>query len=434
MKIKLAYDISVLSAEALQSKRKSGIFRVNEETLKQFSTRSDLALSLVNVCGEQKYLSAAVTSGLLNKNVLDLPRFDFDDFFRSRANVNSIYPVVIGAASRDVKDKYFLDSSRVRSLSAKLLLKLLNKFDSYISPLDEKYDIIHSSYHKLPSESITGKAVRFLTVHDLIPVLMPGLVHPGLTKYFRRLLYSINTEKDWVICDSEHTRRELCEYTGMKADRTFVIPLAAADHFRHISDKNVITLVCQRYGIPNERYFLSLATQLDPRKNLDHLIKCFFCLAAEQSDAKVNLVLIGAKRFRTGQTIRHPDFPMNQSKVIFTGFVEDQDLSALYSGATAFIYPSLYEGFGLPPLEAMSCGVPVIASNTTSLPEVIGDAGILVDPTDKDVLCSNMSEVLKSESLRSELKEKGEKRAQRFSWKACADQTVTAYKTALSRA
>jgi glycosyltransferase involved in cell wall biosynthesis len=118
--------------------------------------------------------------------------------------------------------------------------------------------------------------------------------------------------------------------------------------------------------------------------------------------------------------------------VIFTGYVPNPDLSAIYSGATALLFPSLYEGFGLPALEAMQCGLPVVASNTTAFPEVIGDAGLLVNPTDADSLCQAMLDLLSSEALRRELSERGLVRSKDFSWANCAERTVAAYQIAAS--
>ncbi|HTP65773.1 MAG TPA: glycosyltransferase family 1 protein, partial [Geobacteraceae bacterium] len=121
----------------------------------------------------------------------------------------------------------------------------------------------------------------------------------------------------------------------------------------------------------------------------------------------------------------------SRERVIVTGYVADEDLAALYSGAIAFVYPSLYEGFGLPPLEAMQCGVPVITSNTSSLPEVVGDSGILVDPRDADALCAAMLSLYKDSDRREMLAQSALQRAAEFSWKRCVDETVRAYKNSL---
>jgi glycosyltransferase involved in cell wall biosynthesis len=219
----------------------------------------------------------------------------------------------------------------------------------------------------------------------------------------------------------------------MSPDRVFVAPLAAANHFHQVTNMDKITAVRQRYNIPEGNYFLSLAAP-QPRKNLIHLIRCFLRLLAEKQALDVNLVLVGSKNL--GWMYEEifaavEDVPEYRSRVIFTGYIPDEDLSEIYSGAKAFVFPSLYEGFGLPPLEAMQCGTPVITSNTTSLPEVVGDAGILVDPKDEDALCQAMLSLLTDEALWQELSQKGLERSKHFSWAKCAADTVEVYKTAI---
>ncbi|MFZ0751992.1 MAG: glycosyltransferase family 1 protein, partial [Pyrinomonadaceae bacterium] len=181
-------------------------------------------------------------------------------------------------------------------------------------------------------------------------------------------------------------------------------------------------------------YFLSLAAP-QPRKNLAHLIRCFFRLLEEQPGLDVKLVLAGSKSqgwmydevFEAAAAA-----PKYRDRVAFTGFVADEDLAALYSGALGFIFPSLYEGFGLPPLEAMACGTPVISSDATALPEVVGGAGLMVKPTDEDALCEAMLNLLNDSRLRQELRRKGLERASEFSWQRCAAETVNVYRTAVS--
>ena len=214
----------------------------------------------------------------------------------------------------------------------------------------------------------------------------------------------------------------------MNTERVFVTPLAVSNNFYPVNDSDLIKKTLKHYKIDKSPYFLSLCT-LEPRKNLDFLIKCFFKLIIENPTLDINLVLVGVSGWKNKTIfIEVQNSPLLKSRVIFTGYVPDQDLSAIYSGAVAFIFPSLYEGFGLPVLEAMQCGTPVISSNSSSLPEVVGDAGILIDPKDEDHLCQAMLDVLTDSNLRESLRKKGLERAKQFSWKKCADQTVEIYK------
>jgi glycosyltransferase involved in cell wall biosynthesis len=181
----------------------------------------------------------------------------------------------------------------------------------------------------------------------------------------------------------------------------------------------------------DKAYFLSLCT-LEPRKNVDRVIRCFARLLKEKQIQDVNLVLVGVKGWHFDKIFNEIESNKDiRSHIIITGFVEDKDLAALYSASLGFVYPSIYEGFGLPPLEAMQCGVPVVTSNTSSLPEVVGDAGIMVTPTDEDALCQAMLNVYQSESLRKEMSAKSLHQAARFSWEKCIQDTINGYKMAM---
>jgi len=255
---------------------------------------------------------------------------------------------------------------------------------------------------------------------------------PDLVSFLQKIFDSIDVDRDWVTCISEFTRDEFCEFTGMKRERVFVAPLAAADHFRIVESRDEIQSKLRQYRIPDANYFLALSN-LQPRKNFPHLIRCFFRLLKQHPDLEANLVIVGASGWLDEEVFEASDSSTEfRDRVILTGYVPNEDLSAIYTGALAFLFPSLYEGFGLPALEAMQCGTPVIVSNTTSFPEVVGDAGLLVNPTDADSLCQAMLDLLSDEGLRRQLSRKGLARSKRFSWADCAEKTVNAYKTAIS--
>ncbi len=429
MKIRVAYDVTPLLAEARNSERKSGIYRVTEEVMNELNKRDDIELLLAKICAGNSLFDALNFSWYL-KNEPYLATYKIVDILKSRINLRSLYDEIYPIFSSEEFQE--MPKFLPKAIIVRGIFKLLRKFDAYIVFDKSHFDIIHSPYHKLPSEEFTKGVPRLITVHDIIPIVIPEMVSPVLIPYFKELLNSINHHKDWVVCNSEYTRQEFCEYTGMPLERTFVTPLAAANHFHPVTDSAQIATARQRYSIPDGDYFLGVGTQLEPRKNLAHLIRCFLRLLSKQPNLNINLVLVGSKRFQSGETIDRSDFPGFSSRVIFTGYVADEDLSAIYSGATAFIYPSLYEGFGLPTLEAMRCGTPVIASNTTSLPEVVGDAGILVDPKDEDALCQAMLNLLTDSHLVQELRQKGFARSQNFSWSNCAADTVEVYKRILS--
>ena len=233
-----------------------------------------------------------------------------------------------------------------------------------------------------------------------------------------------------LLVPSEHTRGDIIETYRIDPGRVTVTPLAAAPHFEPVRDKNEVTRVRELFKI-NGDYILAVGS-IQPRKNLAHLIAAYSDLRrARPKDNLPKLVLVGKLAWLYDETLRAvEEFGLNDLTV-FTGYVTETELRALYTGALCFVYPSYFEGFGLPPLEAMQCGTPVIAGNRTSLPEVVGDAGLLVDPFDKDALASAIGGMIDDPGLRSELRAKGLERARHFSWRETARLTLQAYKQAI---
>ncbi len=236
------------------------------------------------------------------------------------------------------------------------------------------------------------------------------LVNLGLRRAVR--------EADALIAISQHTARDLIRHSGVSADRVHVIPLAAHERFSPVQDEGVLT----RYGI-DAPYVLYLGT-LEPRKNLPALLQAFAGIECGET----KLVLAGMQGWMNSGMYATLERLGLTSRVIFPGFVPDEDLPALLSAACMFVYPSLYEGFGLPVLEAMSCGAPVITSNVSSLPEVAGDAALLVSPNDVDGLRRAIQRLLAEPGLREELRGRGFAQAARFSWQRTAEETAEVYR------
>ncbi|WP_407896859.1 glycosyltransferase family 4 protein [Scytonema sp. NUACC26] len=327
-----------------------------------------------------------------------------------------------------------------------LPLKVVKKFyrvanrlaEKYLPPLNDNIlqniDVFHSPCFALtPLVQAAKKVKKFLTVHDLIPILYPNLFEDNNDENLKKILNSISPE-DYVTCVSNSTKNDLCSYLkDINPEQVFVTHLAAApDVFYPCSNSEQIVRVRNKYRIPNANYILSLCT-LEPRKNIDHVIRCFAKLIQEQNIKDLYLVLVGTKGWSYNKIFEEvTNFPLAKERIILTGYVADEDLAALYSGALAFTYLSFYEGFGLPPLEAMQCGVPVISSNTSSLPEVVGDAAIMLDPLDTDMLCQSILELYNNSSLRERMSLKSIEQAKRFSWERCARETVKAYEIAVA--
>jgi glycosyltransferase involved in cell wall biosynthesis len=433
MTTRVAYDITILGNVYGFKDTKTGIYRVTEEILLHNLNHptSEIDLILVNLCSETPSLSS-VTCPLYFKSFLENYSCQFEQTFKSRFNLEKVYNFLYSTYySKNFQSfpKYSLYSIVIRGILKTLEITKLSLYDSCQYFDYRKFNLLHSTYFKLPSKDLTGNIPRLLMIHDLIPVKNPLFVNSNLTQYFQSILNSIDYQNDWIVCNSEYTRQEFCEYTGMSLERAFVTPLAADEQFYPVDNPEEIQLTRQRYNLPEGDYFLCLASHLEPRKNIPFLIRSFIQLINEQPNLDINLVLIGSLRHKRPELITlMEELKAYQNRVIFTGYVPDEDLSALYSGAKAFIFPSLQEGFGLPILEAMQCGTPVISSNATSLPEVAGEAAILINPYDKDELSQAMLNLLSDEKLRNELTQKGIERAKQFSWSKCAQETVEIYK------
>jgi glycosyltransferase involved in cell wall biosynthesis len=296
-------------------------------------------------------------------------------------------------------------------------------------------DVYHSLRQPLASRDRVPARVRIATIHDMVPSLFPEVTEERFVAFHEAVLRSIDVERDWVMCISESTRRDFIGITRMAEDRIFVVPLAASPLvFRPEEDALRLKAVLARHGVGDGRYVLSLST-LEPRKNLTRLISAFARIVTRPGLKHVRLVLVGALGWKPEallETIRTVGLPSD--RLVLLGHVPDEDLGALLTGASAFAYPSLYEGFGLPVLEAMQCGAPVITSNTSSLPEVVGDAALSVDPTDEDALVQAMTDALLNSDLAAELRRRGVERAKTFTWRRTVDEAVAAYGEMLAQA
>jgi glycosyltransferase involved in cell wall biosynthesis len=437
LSIRAAYDITFLSWFFDRPGEQSGVYRVVEELFSALCLSKEVELTAVSLSGDDP-LTDSIRSRLYLDTRAEKLACDFRHSFRSRLKLTRFYADIFRSFASGEPDRLSHYSPRALYLRRMrgLLYRLIHtyKMDDLRHWIDsDEIDVYHSPFSKLPPRALTGRLPRILTVYDLIFINQPHFMPDHLISFLDKIFKSVEVERDWITSISEFTKQEYCEHTGMSPERVFVTPLAAAPHFHPVSDLNSRAVACRRYGIPDGDYFLGLGV-LQPRKNLAHLIRCFFRVIEEQRLPDTYLVLAGAQGwmldeiFAEAQGIKSGD----RSRVILTGHVADEDLASLYSGAIAFVYPSLYEGFGLPPLEAMACGTPVITSNVTALPEVVGDAGLTVSPTDSDALCQAMLDLLRNQGYRQEFSRKGLERAAEFSWERCADATARAYRTAAS--
>lgn len=268
-----------------------------------------------------------------------------------------------------------------------------------------------------------------VSIHDLSFEHLPQTFKWRSRKQLRITVRRTARQASQVIALSEYARNDIVNTYQVSPEKISVIPLSAGDSFRPIRNEEELQRVRQTYGIKGE-YMLSVGA-IQPRKNLSRLVAAYSRLRHAKPEVKLpKLVLAGKCAWLYDETLRAIKELELSDAVIVTGYVPERDLPALYSGALCFIYPSYFEGFGLPPLEAMQCGVPVIVGDRTSLPEVVGDAGILVDPFDVDALAAAIEKVISDSNLRTELSLQGLARAKLFNWQETARQTLAVYRKA----
>jgi len=232
-----------------------------------------------------------------------------------------------------------------------------------------------------------------------------------------------------VLTLSEYVRRDVVDTYDIGADKVTAVTIASPRHFAPVTDQAELQRIKQKYGIDGE-YILSVGA-IQPRKNLPRLLEAYSSLRRSQPDAKLpRLMLVGKSAWLYDETLKKISELGLADSVTLTGYIPEEDLPALYSGTTCFVYPSYYEGFGLPPLEAMKCGAPAIVGNTTSLPEVVGDAALLVNPFEVGELAAAIWKVVKDSALRDALIAAGLKRAQLFDWRETARKTLAVYEKA----
>ncbi|MCC7009823.1 MAG: glycosyltransferase family 4 protein [Acidobacteria bacterium] len=291
------------------------------------------------------------------------------------------------------------------------------------------YDVYHSLRPPLAARTRVSARARALTVHDVVPLMFPEWCDERAGGWMRAALASLDRDRDWIICYSRQVQLDTAEHAGIDPSRMFVVPLAADSAIFHpVRDPTRLADVRRRYGLGDRPYLLSLGT-IEPRKNLAHLVRCVARLVEQPGHADLQLVLVGAMGWKTQPIMDALASAAIRDRLHVTGFVADADLAPLYAGADVFVYPSHYEGFGLPVLEAMQCGVPVVTTTGGALPEVAGDAALLVDPADADGLVDAITAARRNAALAA----RGVERAGHFRWARSVGLTVDAYRAMLAR-
>lgn len=301
-------------------------------------------------------------------------------------------------------------------------------FWEFINTQNPKENIIGDIYH-IPQNGIgfsKPKDIKtVITLHDIIPMKMPDTVSETFLKIFNENIQNILDNSDGIITVSNFSKEDISKTFSYPKEKIFVTHLAAEEIYTPLNKFHSSQYLKKHYGI--DRDFLLYVGGFSPRKNILGLIEAFN-LVKNSYKRDLKLVIIGTKGPSYEIYRKKVDELNLSSSVIFTGFIPIEDMPIFYSASKALVYPSFYEGFGLPPIECMACGTPVIASNLTSMPEVCQDAAILVDPYDVDEIKENILTLLNNHKFYSLMIYKGLSHSSKFNWKKTAYNTLEVYK------
>lgn len=280
-------------------------------------------------------------------------------------------------------------------------------------------ELVHHPRHLVPPEP--GLRVpSVVTVHDVLPLRMPETFSGLIARRYRFLARLATRRAARVVTGSEHSRTDIAELLGVPVERIRVTPYGVEPHFRPVEPD--LERLHTRFGV-RPPYVLCVGT-LEPRKNMVGAVRAFE--RAQRSFSDHSLVLIGGRGWKPAEFERLVEG--TSVPLVRAGYVDDEELVQLYSGADCFLFPSFGEGFGFPVLEAMACGAPVVSGDRTSLPELVGDAGLLVDPHSTEALAEALERMLGSPELREQLQRRGIERSGRYTWEATAATTMTVYR------
>ncbi len=286
-------------------------------------------------------------------------------------------------------------------------------------------DLLHSPHYTMPLSLSIPVVVTF---HDMIFFIHPEKHTLPKRYFFPWMIRQSSRRAKRILTDSENTRQDAIRLLNIAPEKISTVHLGYQDNFREIKDQDLLKAIRSKYHLPEK--FIFYAGAIEPRKNVPLLLTVFEKLA--QQNFPHHLVLAGGLGWQYEDVLEQIDTMPIRDRIHRVGHVPYTDLPAFYNLAEIFVYPSVYEGFGLPPLEGMACGTPVITSNISSMPEFVGDAGILVPPNDEVALYQAIRQVLEDETIRQRLVIAGPRRAANFTWKHTAEKTLKIYEQALS--
>ncbi len=422
-KIRMIFDVTIL-ANAVS---RTGIFTTSQYLIREFLKNSDFEMTLYCKTDNKK---------VALENLKKITgRDDLPCIFRPTALLGNRFRPL----AKKVLARFPASFVNLLYKFTKGAIKLLRDFKGIFqnqniikNEFSNSYDIFFSPCYEIPKEF--GALKKFTIIYDVIPLIFKEYKNNPGGYWFLELCRNLNVD-DICFSISAYTKKDFLEYLPhLKPENIIVTPLACDERFKP-ENSAAITEARKKYNIPeNKKYIFSLCT-LEPRKNLIRAVKCFASFIRKNNIDDLVFVLGGAHWDRFISILESEIENLNElkDKILKIGYVDDADQAALYSGALFFVYTSQYEGFGLPPLEAMSCGTPVITSNNSSLPEVVGDAGIMIDYDDDAAHIKAYEDYYFNEELRKENSKKGLEQAKKFSWEKCADIMVEEFKKRIKK-
>ncbi len=336
-------------------------------------------------------------------------RYITDEHLPAIYNLKSNYP--------DSKIKFKLCGTTQRKLNLWNRLRLPIELSGFNA------DLLHCPDFLVPP---TLNKNIILTIHDLSFIRFPQFNFPWFIKKYTSEVKRNAKRAKKIIADSQSTKDDIVNFFNISPDKVNVVHLAADTFFRKLPGKEKRKGVLKKYNI-DKKYILSVGT-IEPRKNFTALIKAFNAAKKRSADFNYKLVIAGRTGWKSEATYRERETSPYRDDILFTGKVSDEDLLQIYNQAELFVFPSVFEGFGLPVLEAMSCGLPVISSDCSSLKEVIGDAGILAPPDDIEQIQEHILNIAENKNLKESLGEKSLIQARKFTWVKTAKKTLDVYK------
>lgn len=421
-KIKLLFDANSLYNGTRKNEGRSGIFYVAYNVFKELIFRDDVELTLL-------------INSLFFDDVIDMLNQEFPIYKSRDFDVMIFGPSKYYAKLKEKREKLKEEKKNIQKLLLQLYLLPIGFFykcksEIRISNIMKMhcFDAYLSSQEKAP---INFQCKKYTILHDLIPKLFPKYHSMYFDKgsWLYDLCQTLNKD-DYYFTNSDCTRNDFLKHYPVIDPNHITTTLLACDEKFKPADMETIVKAKRKYNIPDKKYVFSLCT-LEPRKNLIRAVKTFVEFIKKNNIDDMYFVLGGGhwEMFIDKLKQEISDLGEYQDKIIRAGYIDDEDLAPLYSGAEWFVYTSMYEGFGLPPLEAMSCGCPVITSNNSSLPEVVGDAGIMIDWDSDEQHIEAYEKYYFNSELRKKNRQKGLERAKQFSWKKCVNQIVEVIKS-----